>query len=124
MLSARLAEWLGIGREEIIVGNGSTQLIHLLARVYQVRFPHVAIPTFSEFVNAIVLSNCTPYALELTREHAFMIRLDQVRHALRHRAQAVFIGRSNRPNGSMIPLTRAEDIPREIELLRHVCVYG
>src|SRR5712691_2122016 len=34
MLSARLAEWLGIGREEIIVGNGSTQLIHLLARVY------------------------------------------------------------------------------------------
>src|SRR6266446_1696677 len=56
-LSARLAEWLGIGRRKIIVGNGSTQLIHLFTRVYQVRFPHIAIPTFSEFANAIALSS-------------------------------------------------------------------
>jgi threonine-phosphate decarboxylase len=122
-LSARLAEWLGIGREKIIVGNGSTQLIHLFARVHQLAFPYVAIPTFSEIANAFVLNNCIPYALELTREHAFMIRLDQVRHALRHRAQAIFIGRPNSPTGSMIPLTEAEEIARECELSHAFCVY-
>src|SRR5437660_991785 len=30
-LTVRLAEWLGVDAEEVIVGNGSTQLIHLFA---------------------------------------------------------------------------------------------
>jgi threonine-phosphate decarboxylase len=122
-LSARLAEWLGIERRKIIVGNGSTQLIHLFTRVYQVRFPHVAIPTFSEFANAIALSSCTPYALELKREHTFMIQLEQVKESLRHGAEAVFVGRPNSPTGSMIPLTEAEEIARECELSRALCVF-
>jgi threonine-phosphate decarboxylase len=122
-LTARLAEWLGVRSEEVIVGNGSTQLIHLFARVYQLSFPYVAVPTFSEFANAIALNNCTPYALQLSRENAFTIRLADVEHAMSHRAQAVFIGRPNSPTGSMFPLHVAEEIARECERYHAFCVF-
>jgi threonine-phosphate decarboxylase len=122
-LTARLAAWLGVRSEEVIVGNGSTQLIHLFARVYQLSFPYVAVPTFSEFANAIALNNCTPYALQLNRENAFTIRLADVEHAMSHRAQAVFIGRPNSPTGSMFPLHVAEEIARECERYHAFCVF-
>jgi threonine-phosphate decarboxylase len=122
-LTARVAEWLGVRSEEIIIGNGSTQLIHLFARVYQLQFPYVAIPTFSEFANAIALNNCTPYVLELSREHAFTIRLADVKHAMNHRAQAVFIGRPNSPTGSMVTLDVAEEIAHECERFHAFCVF-
>ncbi len=122
-LTARIADWLGIGATEIIAGNGSTQLIHLFARVYQLMASYVAIPTFSEFANAIALNNCTPYALELSPEHAFIIRLEDVARAMRHRAQAVFIGRPNSPTGSMVPLAEAEEIARECERFHAFCVF-
>ena len=103
--------------------TGSTQLIHLFARVYQLSFPYVAVPTFSEFANAIALNNCTPYALQLSRENAFTIRLADVKHAMSHRAQAVFIGRPNSPTGSMFPLHVAEEIARECEHYHAFCVF-
>ena len=122
-LTERIAEWLGITSKEVIVGNGSTHLIHLFARVYQLRVPYVAIPTFSEFANALALSDCTPYALELSRTHSFTIRLADIEQAMRHRAQAVFIGRPNSPTGSMVPLHVAEEIARECEHFHAFCVF-
>jgi threonine-phosphate decarboxylase len=122
-LTARIAEWLGISSEELIVGNGSTQLIHLFARVYQPRFPYVAIPTFSEFANAIALSGCRPYALQLSRQHEYTIRVEDVQRAMHHRAQAVFIGRPNSPTGSMVTLGVAQEIARECERFHAFCVF-
>ncbi|HJU12473.1 MAG TPA: histidinol-phosphate transaminase [Candidatus Binataceae bacterium] len=122
-LVERIAEWLGIRSDEVIVGNGSTQLIHLFARVYRTRFPHVAIPTFSEFANAIALNGNIPCALQLDRQNAFTIRLADVKHAIRHGAQAVFIGRPNSPTGSLAPLSVAEEIACECELAEALCVF-
>jgi threonine-phosphate decarboxylase len=122
-LSQRIAQWLGTTSEEVIVGNGSTQLIHLFARIYRMRFPYVAVPTFSEFANAITLNDCTPYALELSPQHAFSIRLADVKHVMNHRAQAVFIGRPNSPTGSMVSLHVAEEIARECERFHAFCVF-
>jgi threonine-phosphate decarboxylase len=122
-LTARIADWLGISPETVIVGNGATQLIHLFVRAYPMAFPYVAIPTFSEFANAIALNDGTPYALELGRNHAFTIQVADVAHAMNHRAQAVFIGRPNSPTGSMIPLNIAEEIAHECERFHAFCVF-
>jgi threonine-phosphate decarboxylase len=122
-LTQRIAEWLGVTSDEVIVGNGSTQLIHLFARVYRLMFPYVAVPTFSEFANAIAFAGCTPYALELTHRHAFTIRLADVEYAMRHRAQAVFIGRPNSPSGSMVPLHVAEQLATECERFQAFCAF-
>jgi threonine-phosphate decarboxylase len=122
-LTAQIAEWLGVRSDEVIVGNGSTQLIHLFARVYQLMVPYIAIPTFSEFANAIALNNCTPYAIEPSRDDAFTVRLADVEHAMSHRAQAVFIGRPNSPTGSMVALDEAGAIAHECERFHAFCVF-
>jgi threonine-phosphate decarboxylase len=122
-LTKRLADWLGVDAGEVIVGNGSTQLIHLFARIYRLRFPYVAIPTFSEFANAITLNDCTPYALELSRAQGFNIRMADVSYAMSHRAQAVFIGRPNNPTGAMVPLAQAQEMAAECEHFHAFCVF-
>jgi threonine-phosphate decarboxylase len=87
------------------------------------RFPYVAIPTFSEFANAITLNDCTPYALELSRTQGFNIRTADISYAMSHRAQAVFIGRPNNPAGSMVPLAQAQEMAAECERFHAFCVF-
>ena len=53
-LAARLARRHHAAPDNFVVGNGSTQLIHLLARTLAPRRPYVAIPTFSEIGRAHV----------------------------------------------------------------------
>jgi threonine-phosphate decarboxylase len=122
-LARRIAEWIGVAPEELIVGNGSTHLIHLLARLYPVYFPYIAIPTFSEIANAFRLSDSTPCAIALGREDGFVPRVEQIVDAMNHRAAAVFIGRPNSPTGSMASLARAEEIVRECERFHALCVF-
>jgi threonine-phosphate decarboxylase len=122
-LTEAIAEWLTIPANEVIVGNGSTHLIHLFMRTFQPRFPYVAIPTFSEFANALALNNCTPNALELSRSKGFRITLADAQHALKHRASAIFSGRPNSPSGGMTPLGEAERIVRECERFHAFCMF-
>jgi len=122
-LARRIAEWIGAAPEEVIVGNGSTHLIHLLARAHPFVFPYVAIPTFSEIANAFRLNDRTPYAVPLSREDGFVPRIEQITHAMNRRAEAIFIGRPNSPTGSLVPLARAEEIVRECERFAAWCVF-
>ena len=55
-LARRLARRHRVAPDNVVVGNGSTQLIHLLARTLRPRCPFVAIPTFSEIANAMIVA--------------------------------------------------------------------
>src|SRR5271155_4127428 len=37
MLRRRIADWIGVDADHVLIGNGSTQLIHLIARVMRWR---------------------------------------------------------------------------------------
>ena len=54
-------------------GNGTTQLIHLLARTLGVARAAIAIPTFSEFANALAIAgvSAAPIYLDPDRGYAF-----------------------------------------------------
>ncbi len=109
-LEARIAEWAGVARERVIAANGSTQLIHLLARVLGSRCPSVVIPTFSEIANALVRAGSTPQAISLRRERSFVLDVADIDAALETGADAVFVGRPNSPTGGIIDLGTALDI--------------
>src|SRR5580658_2166666 len=47
-LEAKFAETIGVEPQCVIAGNGSIQLIYLVARAMRARRPYVVIPTFSE----------------------------------------------------------------------------
>ncbi len=57
-LAARLAEVWGVEPEQVLVGNGATELIHFLARAWPDQPVTLAIPTFGEFHRAWPQARC------------------------------------------------------------------
>jgi len=120
---AGLGKWLGVDRANILAGNGSTQLFFLLVRVLRPRRPFVAIPTFSEIANALLIAGVPARAIALHRERGFELEPDDVHGALADGADAVFIGRPNSPTGSMLGLDAAAEIARDCAARRCWCVF-
>jgi threonine-phosphate decarboxylase len=109
-LAERLARRHRVAPDNIVVGNGSTQLIHLLARTLRPRRPFVAIPTFSEIANAMIIAGVAPSAMPASRERGFAIEAAQAARALEQGADAIFIGRPNSPTGAMLGIGDAAEV--------------
>ena len=137
---------MGVRDEQVLVGNGSTQLIHLLARAMNWRRPVVVTPTFSEIANALIVNGHNarkaagaaplelarrdeiavgygPLAIELSPSRGFELRIEDVTIALENGADAIFIGRPNSPTGSMLSFDAATAIALEGARFNAHCVF-
>jgi threonine-phosphate decarboxylase len=123
VLGIRIADWIGVGGDNVLVGNGSTQLIHLLARVMRWRRPVVVTPTFSEIANALILAESPPCATELSRERDFELTVDDVTHALETGADAILLGRPNSPTGTLVSFELATAIAIECARFNAQCIF-
>jgi len=122
-LAARLAERHRVAPDNVVVGNGSTQLIHLLARTLRPRRPFVAIPTFSEIANAMIVAGGIPRAMPARRERGFAIEIEQADRALEQGADAIFIGRPNSPTGAILSIGDAAEIAARCSRCGCWCVF-
>lgn len=122
-LGGRIADWIGAGNQNVLVGNGSTQLIYLIARVMHWRRPVVVTPTFSEISNALILAGAPPYAIEAAAERAFELHIDEVTRALAAGADAILMGRPNSPTGAMVTFEQATAIASECARFGAHCVF-
>jgi threonine-phosphate decarboxylase len=123
VLAGRIAQGVGVRAANVLVGNGSTQLIHLLARVMRWRRPVVVTPTFSEISNALILAESAPRAIELSAACDFELRIDDILDALRSGADAILVGRPNSPTGSMLSFGDAAAIATECARSNAHCVF-
>ncbi|MGH7913616.1 MAG: pyridoxal phosphate-dependent aminotransferase, partial [Candidatus Binataceae bacterium] len=121
--AARLARRHRVAPDNIVVGNGSTQLIHLLARTLRPLHPFVAIPTFSEIVNAMIVAGAAPCAMLANREREFAIEIEQADRALDGGADAIFIGRPNSPTGTLLSIGDAAEIAARCSSRGCWCVF-
>jgi threonine-phosphate decarboxylase len=110
MLEERLAEWLGVAKENVLAGNGTTQLIYLLARVLEPARPFVVVPTFSEIANALAGEGLPPEPIQLAPERDYRLDIRQIDDALAGHAGAIFFGRPNSPTGSTVVMTMVGEI--------------
>jgi threonine-phosphate decarboxylase len=122
-LAAGIAQWLHVEAGNVIAGNGSTHLIHLLARALRPLCPFVATPTFSEIANALLIAGITPHSIPLLIEDGFVPDRAGVIRALELGADALFIGRPNSPTGSMVPRDEAAAIAEECARRKCWCVF-
>jgi threonine-phosphate decarboxylase len=130
-LSERIAQWIDVRADHVLVGNGSTQLIHLLARAMRWRRPVVVTPTFSEIANALIVNapidhipgGALPRAVQLASEHNFELRVDDIANALESGADSIFIGRPNSPTGSMLSFDAAAAIAIECARFDAHCIF-
>ncbi|HJW65775.1 MAG TPA: threonine-phosphate decarboxylase CobD [Candidatus Bathyarchaeia archaeon] len=91
-----------ISKNNVIVGNGSTELIYLFSQVFLKKgdIALVAAPSFGEYTNAIVKSGSKPKHLKLSRD--FQIEPDVFKREMKG-AKAVFLCNPNNPTSMLIP---------------------
>jgi threonine-phosphate decarboxylase len=121
-LTAAIAKHLGVAAGNVLAGNGSTQLIYLIARMLRPSRPFVVIPTFSEIANSLLTLPATPAPIVLRRERGFQLDLGDVEKALAQGADALFLGRPNSPTGSTIDLAAVSMIAERCATRRCWCV--
>jgi threonine-phosphate decarboxylase len=109
-LEKRIAGWLGINSDCVLAGNGSVQLLYLLARRLKFRSPWVVIPTFSEIVNALIAAGSTPLALHTTSARHFRLTPADIGEALQRGSDAILLGRPNSSTGRLLSFEETADI--------------
>jgi threonine-phosphate decarboxylase len=122
-LEAALAGWLGVEPESVLAGNGSTQLIYLLARVLKPRLPVIVTPTFSELANSLIIEGIEPRAMNTTSDCNFQLYPEAAIKCLRDGADAIYIGRPNSPTGTILTIDEAAEIAEECEHRDSWCVF-
>ena len=113
-LREALADHHGVGTENVLVGNGSTELIHLLARAYisgpsSNGWPRVLqfSPTYGEYAGACELAGAEMLEIQARRGADFSWDLDAAEAAiLQQKPALVFLCNPNNPTG--VYLDRAQ----------------
>ncbi|MEK7850538.1 MAG: threonine-phosphate decarboxylase CobD [Deltaproteobacteria bacterium] len=102
-LASKISEFHGIPRECIIAGNGSTELIYLVPRVFRPKRALVVIPTFSEYKNSLELVGCKTDTFLLAETDGFRVEAGRLAEALNTRYDILYICNPGNPTGALIP---------------------
>ena len=114
-LREALAARLRIGPEQILVGNGSTELIHLLARAYlcEGQRSFIFAPTFGEYEAACLLTGATVQDFVAHEADSFHWDLDAaVAEISAQRPRLVFLCNPNNPTGVYLDAADVDSIAR------------
>jgi threonine-phosphate decarboxylase len=101
-LVSHLASYLGVNRETIICGNGSTELIYLIARALSPEKVLIPAPTFSEYERACrLICGMRGVRLELKKKENFDIDPDLFIRTMRG-CDLAFLCNPNNPTGRLL----------------------
>ena len=107
LLREALAALHAVRLEEVLVGNGSVELIWLLAQVY-LQPADVALivgPTFGEYEAAVMSRSAEPVRFEARAEDTFTLRLEELLELARSvRPRVIFLCNPNNPTGQAVGL--------------------
>ncbi len=117
VLREKLAAKLGVGTDNLVVGNGSTELIHLLARACLRRQDTCLIfsPTFGEYEAAAKMAGAGVHLYWTDEAQRFRWPIDgAVEEIARMRPRMVFLCNPNNPTGVYLGYGDIERIRRAI----------
>ncbi len=112
-LRRSLAEKLGVKEENIIVGNGSTEVIRLVTLAYFGKGDRVLIiePTFGEYQIACQIAETSVLKQQLSAENAFQLNIEETIKLVRqHRPKGIFMANPNNPTGRYLYQTEFEKL--------------
>jgi histidinol-phosphate aminotransferase len=116
-LKLKLAEKLGIATKNIIVGNGTTELIRLVIFTYFRRSDTALIigPTYGEYETACRLAGACVLHYRAAEKDAFQLHVKEIIDVIRERQpRAVFICNPNNPTGSYLSRQDIETLLAEM----------
>lgn len=96
-LTAALARYWRIKEENILVGNGSTELIYLILSAFGPGTVTLTVPSFTEYERAARISKCRVRFLRLAEDKGFSFDPSCVR-----KSKMVFLCNPNNPTGNLM----------------------
>jgi threonine-phosphate decarboxylase len=120
-LKEALAERHGLSPAEVLIGNGSTQLIYILCAALRPRNALIVGPAFSEYANALTLIGAKIASFNLSPDNGFQFSTRRLSAAWDKDCDIVFLATPNSVTGQMIPKVEIEKVAR-IALARKTIV--
>jgi len=96
-LTSAVADYWGIKKENILVGNGSTELIYIVLNAFQVSTVTLTVPSFTEYERAARISKCIVQFLYLPEDKGFLFNPGYVK-----KSDMIFLCNPNNPTGNLV----------------------
>lgn len=109
-LKQALAAHHGLPVANIVIGNGSTEIIYHLPSVIPGRRALIVAPCFNEYVRALVQQNWETRHFTLRPENNFSIDLAALEQALADGYDALYLCNPGNPNGTLYALPVIEKV--------------
>jgi threonine-phosphate decarboxylase len=100
---AKLARYWRIKEENILVGNGSTELIYLILGAFRPATITLPVPSFTEYERAALISKCQVRFLRLIEEKDFHFNPHCVK-----KSDMLFLCNPNNPTGNLMISSRLD----------------
>jgi cobyric acid synthase CobQ/L-threonine-O-3-phosphate decarboxylase len=97
-LTASLAKVLDVDRQQVIIGNGSTEIIYVLPRALSCRRAVIPTPSYLDYERAARLAGIEILTIPLREEDEFRLDFAVLSDLLRE-DDLVYLGRPNNPTG-------------------------
>ncbi|TLY24724.1 MAG: threonine-phosphate decarboxylase [Nitrospirae bacterium] len=117
-LRQALAQQCGVDPDMILVGNGSTELIHLLPRALAIKSALIMGPTFEEYARALLDAESSVQYVHARREERFRPPLNDVLRQLsakQSKFDAVFLCNPNNPTGQVVDRLAMRELAEVVE---------
>ncbi len=114
-LSEKLAKWLGVKTENVLVGSGTTELIRAVASTYFRQRDRALIvgPTYGEYEPAARLAGARAVHYRAREEDGFRPDFTTINGMVRDlRPRAVFVCNPNNPTGYLYPQEALDGLQR------------
>jgi threonine-phosphate decarboxylase len=109
-LKAALARRHGMSSAEVLLGNGSTQLIYLVCAALRPRQALIVGPAFSEYGNALALAGAHIRQSTLSADDGFRFSMPRLMSAWAKDCEAVFLATPNSITGGLVSAADIEEI--------------
>ncbi|MGB9679158.1 MAG: pyridoxal phosphate-dependent aminotransferase [Thermoanaerobacteraceae bacterium] len=100
-LKKSISKYIGSETDNIIVGNGAAELIHLFVRAFNIKKPLIPSPSFLEYERAVRINGGEPIYFKLEEEESFKLNFARLFIQIEE-ADGLILGNPNNPTGQGI----------------------
>lgn len=109
-ITRKISKYWGIGQDNILIGNGSVELIYLITFTYRPKIALIPTPTFSEYERAVRSTGCKIQFSKLKEENEFKANFPNS-----SKADILFLCNPNNPTGNLILKNKEiENLPKKL----------
>ena len=109
-----ISAYFKIDYENIILGNGSTELIYLIVQTLKPKKVLIPVPTFCEYERALNNNNVSINFYKLKEKQEFLVSLDEIIPQLAG-IDLVFLCNPNNPIGTFLPKKEMLTLVKEVQ---------